>query len=779
MNLLQTIISTNTSTDLIIAATILIASIVAAKIIHSRWRDTICEPILGIQTLLDRRQLRGLFLLIISFIPIYGFSFSSSYLELPYWLNRLYYLGSLFLNQIIFILLLEKSILPALKSWLPANPSAINMEGDEETKAIRSNEFYLKRKKLFLFTRIVIVLIAGLIIVMDFDITSNTTWMVYLIVVGLCTAICVRTISDLRSSLTTKPATMQKKVAGVLSSQVENGDLEQQIRISIVELFLKIYSYQLTKQSGTPAKYYHIGPEHHKKGHIYELRVQVNGSWKSRRLTIGRLGANVISRSKCYYVIYDAYLVIKIPPEPITDIKQYIRMLRQETRIASKLSMQECIIPTLSVILRHVHHSFEKDTTVLEEVEDNYLKPLFLFSNLHSFLQLNGSFVFFMDLSKYYFLQNAIEDIHEPKNQSTQNNTANLYSRNDSTFGGNRAHRLGIASNLLNLLALLAKDEVAIRDLKPDNLLIAGDRNKYPGFLSQPASFKIGLIDVETAVIFDKSNRRFIEQPQLGGTDQYATPSHFFDNATLTKLFGGPSPTLHLQDWYAIIAIIYKVISGDSLFEKTAAFIPIIVREISDCLAKGRQTNKPAKELSILFWNQAVTEFENKMTAKKSVLEKMEIPLRQDAYAMIKIPIIKKQLKKYIATQKYFKSEKDQRFLSSASIAQISAEKKKFTTGNVSFSTPVKNGKNKVATLEKINRLKMALEFYKKNTTLPNRSSGKITAYNLLKIMFEEVHGNMCRKEWKQRDSATIGINANNKEIQQQMTTKATRQLHE
>jgi len=47
----------------------------------------------------------------------------------------------------------------------------------------------------------------------------------------------------------------------------------------------------------------------------------------------------------------------------------------------------------------------------------------------------------------------------------------------------NRLIIAGIITNLLDLLAWLSEKQVAMRDLKPDNLLVAGDPQCYPGFL--------------------------------------------------------------------------------------------------------------------------------------------------------------------------------------------------------------------------------------------------------------------------------------------------------
>ena len=78
--------------------------------------------------------------------------------------------------------------------------------------------------------------------------------------------------------------------------------------------------------------------------------------WTKRRMTIGPLGEDSGSKSKCYYVIYDVHMVIKIPTKPITDFERYIESIKKEVHIVNKLIPKECIIPKVSVILSLIHY---------------------------------------------------------------------------------------------------------------------------------------------------------------------------------------------------------------------------------------------------------------------------------------------------------------------------------------------------------------------------------------------------------------------------------------
>ena len=75
-------------------------------------------------------------------------------------------------------------------------------------------------------------------------------------------------------------------------------------------------------------------------------------------------------------------------------------------------------------------------------------------------------------------------------------------------FAKSRSQMEGIITNILDLLAWLFEKGVAMRDFKPDNILVTGDPEKNPNFLSAPDQYQLGLIDVETAVIYKVQGKR-------------------------------------------------------------------------------------------------------------------------------------------------------------------------------------------------------------------------------------------------------------------------------
>ena len=168
------------------------------------------------------------------------------------------------------------------------------------------------------------------------------------------------------------------------------------------------------------------------------------------------------------------------------------------------------------------------------------------------------------------------------------------------SFSRTRPMKEALAANLLDLLAWLEHCRVAIRDLKPDNLLISGDVGRYPTFLASAKEYSIGLIDLETALICPAKAKGSFRQPQLGGTPTYATPSHFLPNRLLKRCYSDLEQVFFLQDWHAVVAIIFAVVTGKRLFTKSAGFYPELIEALTLQRNRERQATITAELLDIV-----------------------------------------------------------------------------------------------------------------------------------------------------------------------------------
>ncbi|MEW5910092.1 MAG: hypothetical protein AB1659_09870, partial [Thermodesulfobacteriota bacterium] len=184
---------------------------------------------------------------------------------------------------------------------------------------------------------------------------------------------------------------------------------------TLLWFFVKIFKIQLGAPSSAQTKIEPASPEDGAPGpdQIYTLRVFDQGAWKSRRITIGKLGANVANKSSCFRVIYDDLLVIKIPPNPILSVEDYIRAIQSERRIAAHASPDIlCIVPSLSAVLSKIPAFQGGEAGRFDEIEKRCLKMISEDSALQQYLKIGESFAFFMSLSKYAFLNQVVEAIN-------------------------------------------------------------------------------------------------------------------------------------------------------------------------------------------------------------------------------------------------------------------------------------------------------------------------------------------------------------------------------
>lgn len=460
---------------------------------------------------------------------------------------------------------------------------------------------------------------------------------------------------------------------------------------------------------------------------VYELCANIDGQWKTRRISLGRIGGDSGARSKCYYVIFDDHLVVKLPPEPNADFNVYLESIRADKRIAGILAPRECLVPKLSLVLDKIP-SFGKHLEAVRGADDNNcMEVLKAHPNYRDVFRIGGSYAYFMDLAKYFFLSQILKECHDAGDAVEKElNTyleliwdpqafAGRYGEEASDFcfdlqklfhlftkqlnndlipdfqkkswfaalfmeeGGpgdtpkipvetakvlaliRRRHTgvveaykkllaksareqlvkknalkiQNIGSRLLELLALLFSRNISVRDLKPDNLLVAGDPANYPNFLLSAAAFEIGLIDVEMAAYVGAENR-YMEQPKIGGTPAYATPAQLLVNEVLLELYDDLSHIYKLQDWYAMVAMIYETVTGEKLFEETACVMVSIGRELPRHFGDREKLIQFAKTASLQFWASATREFEGKVREHQDILRAVNVELFDNVKNMFK-----------------------------------------------------------------------------------------------------------------------------------------------
>ena len=692
------------------------------------------------------------------------------------------------------------------------------------------------------------------------SIIQNMMWVIGILAVtafGIIVLLVLRLTKNHRPVI--KNLVQSQEEAEIVTLPIEN-EKEGITQSDIINYFLKLFRHQIGADSKAPMNSKYLAEQSSGTNCVYELRIQHRGEWMRRRMSIGSIGDEAGSKSKCFYVIYDVHLVVKIPVKPITQFETYIESMKREGHIVDKLAPKECIIPRVSVVLNLINKLPESDCLPAEKLEEKYVQWLRRNTDYQKYLKIKNTFVFFMDFSKYYFLSHIVDNLHDLKDaiaqeiienaetifdiqkfrgrygkakESIQMEIRQLYnncqaairqfltdsgvSSNVSMYriqswflyhlGGkavsvkeagfsenivkelnlliqltfskqmdavnayrktiteyvhkiqfeqNKLQMASIITNLLDLLAWLRKKRIAMRDLKPDNLLVAGNPSKFPLFLMNANEYELGIIDVETAVDFEKSKYRQIKQPLLGGTPFYATPSHFLSNGVIGSAFHNLAKILHLQDWHATMVMIFKTVTGELMFEKTARLFADIRNKIKTGQMEGMLDTEIVADISRVFWRSALLEFQAKMNQKENALKSIFFAVPGNANEMFNYVLVKdirataEKIKQCINinTQNFFENPQSQDLLLKASPEKINQLRLEFENKAKTMANSSARHLGAIPFLKYLHTLKLHAEQQKQLLKRLSQPDLKLSAHTLLGFMFNNLYKSMCREEW-------------------------------
>lgn len=620
----------------------------------------------------------------------------------------------------------------------------------------------------------------------------------------------------------------------------------------ILRFFLQLFQHQQGAAPDTLSQVYLAEKRPTCPNATYEMRVFCKDDWISRRMSIGLLGQGGGSRSQCFYVIYDTHMVIKIPAARITRFSEYKRRIAAEGRILTRLAPRQCIVPRVSTILKMVHTFADEAHLSEEALEARYMRLLADQPELQNHLQIAGSFAFFMDLARHYFLSTILEEIHEGYGQLSDEAREHpellwdpdgfvnrygeeaaavchalqeVYYRYESRLrrlvaeiGGSGEvpvyrlkqwfliHMVGdtisaqdyglpaeaiekvnqlllgvtrehghqvkryrrhlnnyiretrfskyrrqveaLAASILDLLAWLRQKGLAMRDLKPENLFVAGNPDEYPVFMNDPRKFTIGLIDVETAVMTARDDPVLIAQPQLAGTPLYATPAHLIANAVLLQVYEDLEEILHLQDWHATIAIVFRLITGEHLFAHSAHVFPQILSRLKVLDPAGPDFLGDVVRIQQLYWNSAVAEFHAAIASHARTLAQVDVAIAPAFVVEVAtilrgdIDEIKRAVDKAARDQSFFNSGDKRRYLKEASAEKIGQMRSKLAQDQDLPKDPI------LLYFELFERLKTRLEHKQRALATLSAPNASIGADHLLEAMFQRVRNAMYPLHW-------------------------------
>ena len=626
----------------------------------------------------------------------------------------------------------------------------------------------------------------------------------------------------------------------------------------IVLFYLEIFKIQNGLTSDAPSRFSIMSTSTVRKRKVFELGVKGNNDWINRRMSIAPLGEDSGSKSKCFYVIYDTHMVVKIPPVPVTDIVKYIHDIRREVQIAVQLSPIACIVPMVSVILKKVKKLPFETSLTQEQLEKQYIRLVEENLEYQEYLKIGDCFAFFMELTNNFFLGSVIDELHKSKNdigdeirespevawdqgaftaryglealpvfenlqtlyrlcevealrlikadgqgkhvhqfqiknwflacitgeelqEEVEGIDADLLMRIKGSFSGifksnpknvdnlvqllkmqlatktflkSRQQIENIASNMLTLLCQFKEKRIALRDLKPDNLFLDAAPDNYPVFLNDASSFSIGVIDVETAVSLVPLPDGTITQPLIGGTPLYATPLHLLRNETISSFFGNLSDALHLQDWFATIAIIFKAITGANLFPRAARSFPALLKILKSSRNRLAPDEAIVKAMSQTFWSAATTDIKKQLTAFSGVLNQLTILVPETMAEPIKAELerenacLNQAIRKHISLSPLLKSQKNKDFLLNAASADIIKQIDRWKHVAQLPEQHRDMAPQMVSFLNNLNRLKNGQKEKRAAIETFAFAPYEVSAYSLLEAMFQIAFRAMYKSRW-------------------------------
>ncbi len=667
-----------------------------------------------------------------------------------------------------------------------------------------------------------------------------------------------RTYSD--TPLPTRATPPRKKTKDAAPSALSDKPLPEPStdKERVLRFFFNLYKQQIGADENAPSQMYVVENRPTCPNETYEMRVMQDSDWSSRRMSIGLLGQGGGSRSKCFYVIFDSHLVLKIPSVPITDFSVYHKQVEAEGRIVARLVPRECIVPRIGVILKAIY-TFPRSGHLGEDaLEKKYVQLVKSDPSYQKYLKIGASFAFFMDLSKHFFLSTTLDEMHrsdqplvsealknpellwdqhgfvcrygedsgvicqelqeayyksearmrqlveqvglnqevtsfdfkewylthlagEKVDQDSQDLPHELIERinrhlftvvknnhpsveryrrqvreyiQETRFSQNRLRLENLATNTLSLLDWIGAKGLALRDLKPENLFVAGDPNNYPTFLNDTMRFSIGLIDVETAVVVDTDSPDDIPQPQLAGTPLYATPSHLLPNTILKEVYGDVRKILLMQDWYATIAIIYKSVIGENLFSATARVFPEILTKLKLIDPAGPDLESDVARISQLFWNSAKAEFQEALVGHWNILRRVDVVVPGNlVHDIVKAMHhesgeLTHNLSQILDNQQLFVGEEKCQFLADAPAKKIAMMKQKLLGNGRDGGGRSAQRQKAFDLLEQIEHLKIRMERKFEAAATLKATSATIAVDQLLEAMFQKVFSEMHLANW-------------------------------
>ena len=190
-------------------------------------------------------------------------------------------------------------------------------------------------------------------------------------------------------------------------------------RIAILNFLLNLYQLQIGARPDSAMRFFPTSFDADASIYSYRLEINVDPDadrWSSRIISLSMLGEGSGSKSRCYKVIFDTAWVVKIPPKPITQFEAYSDAVKAERMTVEQLSDAFiCIAPGIADVLKKIpgfSPSQDMDTATAEKQAVAWLTEN---PDFRQYLKIGNGFAFFMDISRYLFLDQYLKKLHAQK----------------------------------------------------------------------------------------------------------------------------------------------------------------------------------------------------------------------------------------------------------------------------------------------------------------------------------------------------------------------------
>jgi len=368
-----------------------------------------------------------------------------------------------------------------------------------------------------------------------------------------------------------------------------------------------------------------------------------------------------------------------------------------------------------------------------------------------------SGFIDDLNLFQAMFLKKYKTDVYNYRKMITEYVTQKNFALHNAKFKG-------IIENMFNIMGKLTERQVAIRDLKPDNMFVVGEPEMPDTFLASPEKYSLGLIDFETSVCYKTSDDSPIVQPLLAGTPSYATPSHLFTNEVLQSVYGDLTRILYLQDWYALIGIIYNITTGDILFADTGKLLPEIMMLSQKVGSNDVALADTLKNSSWVFWHSAVNEYNLKIRMNAEYFKNIIVDMPANGNPMLFLKLeqekarLTETIKMNIASQKIFKNPKTRQELIKATPEKIRKLLHNWEKGVNVPETKPELKTDIIHFLRDLDRIKSLVKLYTQSISALEQENPKLQVYYLLEIVFNVVLEASYHDNWSDRTHPRIGL---------------------